>query len=160
LERGRWHSPISGLSTLAFVADRASFALSKDPIDSPSDRAALLEAAELLQAALQGDEQLQKREFGAAAAHQFNSLAWTARALSGLTSLRAVQRSPDMRQIVAGLHDTLKKLGNGERVEDEEWLEVASRFFSRLSDLVLASARHPTDSVVMRGEWSERTRPA
>lgn len=160
MERGRWHSPISGLSTLAFLADRAAFALSKDSIESPGDRAALIEAAELLDAALQGEQQLRKREFGAAAAHQFNSLAWTARALSGLADVPRVQSSPDIQQIIEGLSDTLKKLSTGERVDDEEWVEVARRFFARLTELVLASARQVTDYVAVRGEWTEPVRPA
>ena len=132
MERGRWHSPISGLSTLAFVADRASFALSKDSVDSPGDRAALLEAAELLEAALQGERQLRKCEFGAAAAHQFNSLAWTARALSSLAAVPRVQASPDIQEILHALSDTLNKLGRGEEVGDEEWVEVARRFFDEV----------------------------
>ncbi len=159
MERGRWHSPISGLSTLAFVADRASFALSKDSVDSPRDRAALLEAAKLLDAALKGERQLRKREFGAAGAHQFNSLAWTARALSGLADVPRVQASPDIQQIIQGLSDTLEKLSSGEEVEDE-WVRVARRFFATLSDLVLASGRQVTDSVAVRGEWTEPVRPA
>ena len=160
MERGRWHSPISGLSTLAFVADRASFALSKDSVDSPGDRAALLEAADLLDAALEGEEQLRKLEFGAAAAHQFNSLAWTARALSGLADEERIRSSPDIQDIVRSLSETLSKLGKGEEVEDEEWVRVARQFFTRLSDLVLASGRQVTDSVAVRGEWTEPVRPA
>lgn len=160
MERGRWHSPISGLSTLAFVADRASFALSKDSIESPGDRAALLEAAELLDAALKGEQQLRERKFGAAAAHEFNRLAWTARALSSLAAVPRVQASPDIQEIVRALSDTLNKLSRGEHVEDEEWVEVARLFFTRLTELVLASARQVTDSVAVRGEWTESVRPA
>ena len=160
LEPGRWHSPISGLTTLAFVADRASFALSKDSIDSPEDKAALLEAAELLDAALEGEEKLRKREFGAAAAHQFSSLAWTARALSGLANVGPVQASSDIEEVIRALSKTLKQLERGERVDDEEWVGVANRFFGRLTELVLASARQVTDSVAVRGEWTEPVRPA
>ena len=146
MERGRWHSPISGLTTLAFVAGRASFALSKTSVESPGDIAALEEAAKLLDEALLGEKQLRKREFGAAAAHQFSSLAWTARALSGLTDVPRVQSSPDIQQIIRGLSDTLKKLSKGQEVDDEEWVKVARLFFARLTELVLASARRVTDS--------------
>jgi hypothetical protein len=129
-------------------------------VDSPGDRAALREAAKLLDAALEGEEKLRKREFGAAAAHQFNSLAWTARALSGLANVGPVQASPDIEQVIRALSKTLKQLERGERVDDEEWVGVANRFFGRLTELVLASTCQVTDSVAVRGEWTEPVRPA
>ena len=133
--------------------------MSKTSVESPGDIAALEEAAKLLDEALLGEEQLRKREFHAAAAHQFSSLAWTARALSGLANDR-VQSSPDIQQIIRVLSDTLKKLSKGQEVDDEEWVKVARLFFARLTELVLASARRVTDSVAVRGEWTEPVRPA
>jgi len=146
----RWHSPISVVTELAWLAKRAESTLSKQLMDSPGDKAALAEAVRFLEAALEAAVLLNQRNLRDAQAYQFTNLVWAIEALSRLAGRTPVPVSGGIQETIEGLLATLQRLAEG-GWPPEESVEAARFFFESLGDLVFARARQPTDSVMIEG---------